>query len=204
MAKSLPRDEIWRRLNFLHSRLPKHPTAVSGLYSLPEKYAEEVANSNFSQSSLQTISDHIGYFLGLLGGVTITLIEEPKHGGWVGTSDGIVVADEKRLPIGGMYRAVGPEHNEILLIKKQKYEFKHILAILAHECTHNYLYHYRVRESEESENEILTELATAYLGLGHLLLAGYEPISWTSNEWDILIASGHTVHITWLCRNKHH
>lgn len=149
------------------------PTAVNSLYFLPAEFAKEVIRSNYSQASLQKISDHIGYYLGLFKSVKITFIEEFTDNRWVGTSDGVLVDGKNGSPVSGLYKIIGFDHGEILLIKKHKYELKHILAILAHEYTHNYLYHHGIRESEESENEILTELATAYLGLGHLLIPGY-------------------------------
>jgi len=132
--------------------------------------------------------------LGLFKSVKITFIEEFTDNKWVGTSDGILVGDRNGSPVSGLYKTIGFDHSEILLIKKHKYELKHILAILAHEYTHNYLYHHRISESEESENEILTDLATAYLGLGHLLIPGYKPITWTSDHWNYVFASGYTTH----------
>jgi len=194
MQKSISRQKIREKLDFLKTRLPKQPTAVNSLYSLPAEFAEEVTKSNYSQTSLQKISDHIGYYLGLLENVKITFIEETTDNRWVGTNDGMLVGDKNGSSVSGLYKTIGFNHGEIVLIKTHKYEFKHILAILAHECTHNYLYHHRISESEESENEILTDLATAYLGLGHLLIPGYKPITWTSDHWNYVFAKGYTTH----------
>ncbi len=179
MPISISSQNIREKLSFLKIRLPKQPSAVNGLYSLPTEFAKDIERSNYSQASIQKISDHIGYYLGVLKSVKITFKEEFTDGRWYGTRDGIVVGDQKESPMGGLYKVDGFDHNEILLIRKQKYKFKHILAILAHECTHNYLFHHGIRESENLENEILTELATAYLGLGHLLIPGYKAITWT-------------------------
>ncbi|KPK42931.1 MAG: hypothetical protein AMJ78_00810 [Omnitrophica WOR_2 bacterium SM23_29] len=194
MQKSISSQKIREKLSFLKTKLPKQPTAANSLYSLPAEFAENVVRSNYSQVSLQKISDHIGYYLGLLKSVKITFIEEFTDNRWVGTSDGILVGDRTGSPISGLYKIIGFDRSGILLIKKHKYDLKHILAILTHEYTHNYLYHHRISESEESENEILTDLATAYLGLGHLLIPGYKPITWTSNHWNYVFASGYTTH----------
>jgi hypothetical protein len=194
MQKSISSQKIREKLGFLKTKLPKQPTAINSLYSLPAEFAEDVVRSNYSQASLQKISDHIGYYLGLLKSVKITFIEQFTDNKWVGTSDGVLVGDRNRSPVSGLYKTIGFDRSEILLIKKHKYEFKHILAILTHEYTHNYLYHHRISESEESENEILTDLATAYLGLGHLLIPGYKPIIWTSDHWNYVFTSGYTTH----------
>ena len=59
-------------------------------------------------------------------------------------------------------------------MKKTHFVIEHILAILAHECTHNYLHYHRVNVSDELENEVLTDLTVAYLGLGSLYLDGFD------------------------------
>ncbi|MCK4905429.1 hypothetical protein KAS42_04220 [bacterium] len=194
MQEDISTRKIREKLDFLKTKLPNQPTAINNLYSLPGKFALEVMQSNYSQASLQKVSDHIGYYLGLLKSVKITFIEELTDNRWVGTSDGTLVGDKNGSPVSGLYKVVGFDSSEILLIKKHKYELEHVLAILAHEYTHNYLSHYGIREAEELENEILTELTTAYLGLGHLLIEGYKPITWTSDNWNYVLASGHTTH----------
>ena len=188
MQQRLSKQKIKEKLEYLHSKLPKHPTAVLGLYSLPKHFAKEVLDTNFSQPSLQKISDHIGYFLGLLNSVKVTIGIE--------SSDYMLAAasDVKKADQVGLYKVLGEYNREIQLTKKFRFKLEHILAILAHESTHNYLYHQEVRELEESENEILTELATTYLGLGHLLIPGYKPIIWTSDQWNTLTESGYTTH----------
>lgn len=184
----LTKDTIEDRLKYLHSRLPKHPTSVNASYLLPKHLRKEVLASNFSEASLQKVADHVGYFLGLLNSVKVKIgIESSEY--MLSTARSAKNPDHV-----GLYKVIAGPIREIQLTKKFRFELCHILAILAHESTHDYLCHHRIEESSESENEVLTDLAAAYLGLGGLLLKGYEPISWTSDEWDILIASGHTNH----------
>lgn len=188
MQRRLTKKTIEDKLEYLHSKLPKQPTSIQGPYLLPKHFRKAVLDSNFSQSSLQKIADHIGYFLGLLNSVKVKIgiessehmLSTPSHG--------------KKSDHVGLYEVIGGYIREIQLTKKFRFELCHILAILAHESTHHYLYNLGIEESNEIENEILTDIATAYLGLGALLLKGYLPIHWTSDEWDILIASGHTNH----------
>lgn len=185
---------IKENLEFLHFTLLPKPTAVDGFYQLPRQYEKEVINSGFSQSSLQQISDHMGYFLGILSKVKITLIEETTDPRWTVSNVGEIFTNTSGGNYSGLYRTMGFDHGEILLIKKFKYQLKHILALLAHEYAHHYLSYYRVKKIDEAENEILTEVATAFLGLGQLLVNGYKPIVWTSDYYNYIVASGHTTH----------
>jgi hypothetical protein len=47
-----------------------------------------------------------------------------------------------------------------------------VIAVLSHELTHRYLYKFGIRESNTEENEILTDVAAVYLGLGKIMLNG--------------------------------
>jgi hypothetical protein len=85
-----------------------------------------------------------------------------------------------------------PFRREIQITKKFRFELKHILAIIAHESTHNYLNQKNIRIDDERDNEILTDSAAAYLGLGNLILEGYEPIIWTTDHWISGNSRGHT------------
>lgn len=170
------------------------PTAVDGFYKLPEKFARDVIETNFSQNSLQQISNHIGYFLGVLMPIKVNFVEEPTDPRWVVSGSGEISKSEDGSPVSGLYRVMGYDHGEILLIKKNRYQLKHVLAILAHEYTHHYLHQYGARKESENENEILTEIATAYLGLGQFLINGYKPITWTSDYYNYIFVSGHTTH----------
>lgn len=48
-----------------------------------------------------------------------------------------------------------------------------LLAVLAHEITHIFLHRHRLAFPDTLENEILTDTAATYLGLGTLILNGY-------------------------------
>jgi len=172
----LTKNIIKDKLKYLHSKLPSRPTVVIEPYSLPEDGLNDIRQSNYSQASLQRISDHIGYYLGLFESVKVSFVEEHEKV-WVGTNNGTLTYGKNKNPICGLYKRVSLGRGEILLLKKPDFEIEHILAILAHECTHNYLYHHKINSSDEVENEVLTDLAAAYLGLGGLILDGYEAIT---------------------------
>ncbi len=194
MPVDLSEKEIKSNLEFLREHLPSRPTAVDGLYQLPKNLSDDVLKTNFSQNSLQKISDHIGYFLGILKSIKVNFVAETTDPRWIASNSGVFIQDDKGSSTSGLYRVMGYDHSEILLIKKQRYKLKHLLAILAHEYTHHYLYEHGVKKDETSENEILTEIATAFLGIGQFLVEGYHPITWTSDYYNYVFVSGHKVH----------
>jgi len=194
MSANLSNREIKNNLEFLTEHLPSKPTAVDGLYQLPKNLSDDVMRTNFSQNSLQKISDHIGYFLGILKSIKVNFVEETNDPRWIASSAGVLSQDNKGTSMPGFYRAMGYDHSEIFLIKKHRYQLKHILAILTHEYTHHYLYEHRVKKDKTSENEILTEIATAFLGIGQFLVEGYRSITWTSDYYNYILVSGHQTH----------
>ncbi len=174
MQQEVSLRQIRQKVRYLHARLPQPVTAIQGAYVLPRHLREQVVTSRFSEESLQELSNDIGRFLGLRSGVRVKVgIESSEHlPAPVGSAE---QADQV-----GLYKVRPGGYREIELTKKFRFELEHIAAILAHECTHNYLYSHGLEEADDSEDEILTDIAAAYLGLGGLLLEGYVPIVWTT------------------------
>jgi len=183
------KDKIDEKLRLLHksSQIPAKPTAEP-VYSLHHKFKKGYFTEDYSQESIQELSNHIGHYLGLLHSVKVTIgIESSEH----------MLADAKTMDEAGkigLYKSRGGYQREIQLTKKFRFQLKHILAILAHESMHSYLYHKGIEEDDTNENEILTDVSAAYLGLGQLLREGYEPIIWTSDHWSRCDQSGYTTH----------
>jgi len=194
MSIDLSNKEIKSSLEFLKENLPPKPTAVDGLYQLPKNLSDDVIKTNFSQDSLQKISDHIGYFLGILKSVKVNFVEEAIDPKWIASDAGIFAQGGGASSTPGIYKVIGYDHSEIILIKKYRYRLQNLLAILAHEYTHHYLHEHKVKKDDVSENEILTEIATAFLGIGQFLVEGYRPITWTSDYYNYVFMSGSTVH----------
>jgi hypothetical protein len=193
-SKRLSNGRIKKYILFLKSKLPEQATAVNGIYSFPTHFRYEVLGAGYSSESLQKVSNHIGFYLGLLRSVKVSCIEEPIGDAWVSSSNGIFNSDVSQNHFSGFYKTVGFDHGEILLLRKSQYRFVNVIAVLAHECVHNYLHYHGVHKSDEKENELLTEVAATYLGLGHLLFSGYKPITWLDNFWSNLSGSGHIKH----------
>ena len=178
MAKQicLPRRIIKEKLHFLHSKLPKPPTPTDEIFQVPKNLILKIQTSNYSQDSIQELANLIGFYLGLLQPVKVKIgAESSPHMLMGGT-------DWDRLDRVGLYKVYGYDHSEIEITKKFRYKIHHVLAILVHESIHNYLYRYGVKHDNEKENEILTDVASAYLGLGHIVYRGYKPITWIDNE----------------------
>jgi len=174
--RNLNRDAIDKYLGILHKRLPARLTAVATLYEVPEQLALAAVRSNFSSESLQHLSDHIGIYLNILTPIRISIQSENGQG------------------YSGLYRFRGGSQPDILLLRTTRQRIQNILAILIHEYTHHFLRTHNVRLEDDLENEYLTDIATAYLGLGHYVISGYEPIAWKSDYWSDADAYGHTQH----------
>ena len=164
--------KIKQKVDLLHRELPNKPTSIDGIYTLPKYLKGEILKSNFSQTSIQKVADNIAEFLGIVSSVKVkTGIESSED--MLASKSQLNNADQV-----GLYTVKGTFNREIQITKRYRFNINHILAILAHESVHNYLYHYHITENNERENEILTDVACAYLGLGELLVKGYKPIKW--------------------------
>ena len=184
----LSNKEIRFVFQYLKDSLPDKPTAVSGIYSLPKAFDHAFTGpTHQKEAALQKISDHMGHFLGLLNRVKVSFVEkresgEKTHTVFIADNKGIVgekttsefIEEEK---YAGLYKVRGYDHGEILIVNDRTFYLIHFLAILAHEVTHNYLYHHQITTPEEIDSEELTDLATIYLGFGSVILHGYEPSS---------------------------
>lgn len=157
---SIPREVIDNKIHKLQIALPSKPTAVNKIYPPAKELPNMDVFSSCSEESLQKISDHIGYYLGLLKNVKVRVVKSS------GSS------------IAGVYKVISYDHSEILINLERIYNHANVLSILAHECTHNYLFQHSIADVNEEQNEILTDIATVYLGLGSILLDGYRVEHW--------------------------
>ncbi|MGA7076629.1 MAG: hypothetical protein WBZ42_08835 [Halobacteriota archaeon] len=163
--------KIDQKLEFIHNHLnlPKPPTRGSGAYTVQRDLKEQVLASNFSESSVQAIANDIARFLGVPAHWTIKVVVGVETSAFL-MGSAQQIEDVNRV---GLYSVSGTGGRTITLTKKFGFRFEQTLGILAHEMTHNYLHYWNIRESDEAENEILTDVAAAYLGLGAILISGY-------------------------------
>lgn len=186
--RCLSTKEIRFVFKYLKESLPDKPTAVSGLYSLP-KALDNAFNgpTHQKETALQKISDHMGNFLGLLNRVRVSFVEKGEsgvktHTVFIADNEGKIGEETKSEFIeeekyAGLYKVRGFDHGEITIVNDRSFYLIHFLSVLAHEVTHNYLYHHHVNAPDEIDSEELTDLATIFLGFGNTILHGYEPSS---------------------------
>lgn len=87
----------------------------------------------------------------------------------------IFVDDEKSNLNPGMYSNIFGKQTITIRLKKM-YSYEQIIAILCHECVHHFLYNKNIKLLPELENELLTDIATIYLGFGKYIKEGYQEI----------------------------
>lgn len=129
----------------------------------------------------------MGHFLGILSSVKVSFVEKrenglKKHTVFVAEDEGTINEKTKSEYIeeekyAGLYTVKGFGHKEITIVNDKTFYLIHFLSVLAHEVTHNYLYHHQVKIPEKIDSEELTDLATIFLGFGGTILRGYEPSS---------------------------
>jgi hypothetical protein len=189
MQVRLSKDRIKHFLALLNSRLPAQPTAAKDFYMLPPHMEAAVLDTSYSESFLQAIADHIGLFMGILTSVKVTIgIEGSDY--MIGTTEAI----RERSNRTGLFTVKTGSRRKIQITKKHRFELRHVLAILAHESAHNYLFQHGADLPDETENELLTDITCAYLGLGHLLIVGYTPITWVTDRLQSFTGSGYKLH----------
>lgn len=149
--------------------MPSQPTVVTDLYRIPLGFAERYNNADDRRPLIQELNDHMRFYLGVLEPIRVELVED-LHGSFDFAVDrtGIVIG-EVRHQFAGLYSG----RRKITIANEQRYSFQNMCAILAHECTHNYMEIHSIR-LQEADPEILTDIAAAYLGFGFILLRGYE------------------------------
>jgi hypothetical protein len=130
-----------------------------------------------SQGTTACLNEAIQILASHIDSGTAPTIEE-----WKGSQNPLVASDydwtrDKTPP--GMIRYSGPHRSRIEINIVNKHSPYVLGAILAHELTHHFLGINGISRPEVQENERLTDLATAYIGLGKLTVNGYAPISWT-------------------------
>jgi len=110
---------------------------------------------------------------------------------FIGLSDYIFVISINKLEknTGGHIELEHGKKQVFIEISEEILKFEDaILAILAHEITHEYLYINNISFSNKYENEVLTDIAAIFFGFGKLMLNGSE----NENIWENYYFGGST------------
>jgi len=185
VKSSLDVSKIKAVVSYLSGNLPKKPTVAEHLYTFPSKIADRYANSNRRELIVQELADHIGFYLGIIDSAKVKFVEDSK-GSYDFQVDQKGNAQGKMVhSFAGLYSAKHIGKRQITIANENIYRFPNLAAIVAHECTHHYLHIHKI-QCDSVNDEILTDLTAIYLGLGFLLLRGYETfglsIGYVDNE----------------------
>jgi len=171
MQRELTARQITKILKHIKESVPSPPTVSDTIYKKPEHI--------FDIKQIQEVSNHMGFFLGLLQSVTV--ITRPKERDqFVVAASGSTKKEKEIVDYSGLYKVCRTGQKNIEIVSNSGFYFRHYLAVIAHETTHNYLFHHSIKPNGFDE-EIYTDLAAIYLGFGPLLIDGYEPCEWTDH-----------------------
>lgn len=115
---------------------------------------------NFKNASdknvIESVANKIAAYLNLPNEIKVNIVELP-------------------MGVGGN---VSPSYDNTITINIDKYSTKMenaVLGVLAHELTHQYLFIHDIdlRHISTLDNELLTDIAAIYIGLGNLILNGH-------------------------------
>ena len=167
-CKSYQLREIRKYIKDIHAKVPDSPTAVKGLYKIPSYLCDNAVASDFSQESLQSIANHINYYLGIVNPVKVIMKREGVNDFGIGKNP---AGNSENV---GLYKVFQGTYREIEITRKVRFNIEHIIAILIHESIHNYLDFYKIQIDSVLNDEIATDLSAVYLGFGKFLLLGYK------------------------------
>jgi len=74
----------------------------------------------------------------------------------------------------GTYNETNFLRGKLNIVIKPNYNEEMLLSIICHECAHHFLNKRRVKLDQTQQNEVLTDIATAYLGFGAYMYKGYD------------------------------
>ena len=165
-----------KKIAYIQEKTREKRIYLAGVYTVPEDIRKELQRDKFSPDALQSLADSIVLHTGVFNLVEVK-IEDAAPG-----------------DVAGLYTTYGRMVREVHLYRNHKYSVQQIIAILIHECTHNFLYYHNLELPSEEENEILTDITAVYLGFGQLLLEGYKPVKEIAEKRYVDYAYGIRVH----------
>tara|TARA_B100000886_G_scaffold330150_1_gene280301 strand:+ start:534 stop:1367 length:834 start_codon:yes stop_codon:yes gene_type:complete len=167
---------IEKEIKFLHNTILKKNISIpKSRIFISSKVKSKLIDGNYTTQGMQKVSDYIAKYLGIVKPVRVEIFKEKlEHPpGFFSQISG----SEK----AGLYKVDSIGKNRVIKVyKKAGYNVDNILAILAHENVHNFMYEHSVGYPNEDDNEKLTDLLTTYLGFGDILFTGYKDITISS------------------------
>ena len=150
--KSIDEKKIAKNIQLLNSRVPAKATKNNYQLNL-EMLLEGLDQNEVLESFLQKVANKM---------CTHLLISKP-----------IKVITLENIP-AGKYERIGDLNCIYVNSNLGQQNLEQKIAILAHEMAHYYLDNHQIHLPDTNENELLTEVCTAYIGFGLVLLNGYK------------------------------
>jgi hypothetical protein len=144
---------------YLLQKMGEKRVLPQGIYQVPESIQAALKKDRFCLPVLQKLADSIVSHTGAHNAVEV-----------------IIKDSFKGNDISGAYEVHGKANWQVHLFRDNTYSVAQVIAVLIHECVHNFLYYYDLEVYPEIKNEVLTDVAAVFLGFGELLCQGYKPI----------------------------
>ena len=182
--------KVKERVQEIHSRFTEKGLKAPGEFYSPETgVLKAVKEAKFSDQSLLKLCWNLCKFLRKNGikvyqpdfVVRANGSRKESQGlgervTWVVGPDGIAdkaPESSEDNSVAGWYVRRSDRTTLIELKIRASYRLKEVLAILGHETCHHVLIGMGIKWEDTAENEIMTDLATVWLGFGHWLYRGY-------------------------------
>ena len=126
----------------------------------------DILLSDFSEKSIRRIVKAILGYLGISSAPLEVVVQADRN--------------TSRFSVGGTagkYVRNGWMNKSVHIALKPSYSLYEVVAILAHECMHHFLWLNGLEHPVEEKNELLVDVAVIYFGFGHYISKGYESIS---------------------------
>jgi hypothetical protein len=173
--QSLSMFRIWRTFKRVKKALPQKPTVDNSLYRFPANIETRYRNADDRSVIILELAQHMSFFLGLLTSIDIRLVnDDPSSTSFNFKVNKKGQASEKvNYAFAGQYQQSTSRKHIITIANEQQYAFDNLAAIIAHECTHEYLNVHNINNMG-IDNELLTDIMAVFLGFGTVMLRGYE------------------------------
>lgn len=178
------REKVYAELDYLIKKLkelkiPLPPDIkVNTFCQIPTKLIKEAEKNSFSQKSITQIYNFLSSYLDLKNVPELFIYNENRYNHENTKDYDHLKSDDSE---SGAYCYREDNEKRIFLIINKRFNINHILAILAHELTHDFLVSRGIILEDRHTNEIFTEITACYLGFGKLLERGYEKITWETS-----------------------
>ena len=134
---------------YLLQKMGEKRVLPQGIYQVPGSIQAALKKDRFCLPVLQKLADSIVSHTGAHNAVEV-----------------IIKDSFKGNDISGAYEVHGKANWQVHLFRDNTYSVAQVIAVLIHECVHNFLYYYDLEVYPEIKNEVLTDVAAVFLGLG--------------------------------------